>query len=140
MDFDEFFPWAVLVIAAFLLSLKAQLNTRRIRTQLVDMSEQFDRLDQRVGRLATRLDEIAPGADEAVAEAEQPVVPEPIEPPEPVSAPAPVEGVAEPPVAPEEPVAPQPAAAPGKGWEQILVEHWLVWLGGAAMALGGAFL
>ena len=27
-----------------------------------------------------------------------------------------------------------------KGWEEILVENWLVWLGGVALALGGAFL
>ena len=38
------------------------------------------------------------------------------------------------------------AAAPARspllpeGWERILVEHWLVWLGGLALALGGAFL
>src|SRR5436189_37661 len=34
---------------------------------------------------------------------------------------------------------PQPAAAPGRNWEQVLVENWLVWLGGATIALGGAF-
>jgi uncharacterized membrane protein len=28
----------------------------------------------------------------------------------------------------------------GKRWEQVLAEHWLVWLGGIALALGGAFL
>src|SRR6185437_4395064 len=28
----------------------------------------------------------------------------------------------------------------GRRWEEILVENWLVWLGGLALALGGAFL
>jgi uncharacterized membrane protein len=28
----------------------------------------------------------------------------------------------------------------GKRWEQLLAENWLVWLGGIALALGGAFL
>jgi uncharacterized membrane protein len=37
-------------------------------------------------------------------------------------------------------VVPQAPAASGKGWEEILVENWLVWLGGVALALGGAFL
>ena len=35
---------------------------------------------------------------------------------------------------------PLPPAPAGKGWEEILVENWLVWLGGVALALGGAFL
>ena len=35
---------------------------------------------------------------------------------------------------------PAPARAGGRGLEQLLVENWLVWLGGATLALGGAFL
>ena len=35
---------------------------------------------------------------------------------------------------------PPPAAAAARHWEQLLVENWLVWLGGAALALGGVFL
>jgi uncharacterized membrane protein len=33
-----------------------------------------------------------------------------------------------------------PIARASAAWEQVLVEHWLVWLGGAALALGGGFL
>ncbi|HKS89711.1 MAG TPA: DUF2339 domain-containing protein, partial [Stellaceae bacterium] len=48
--------------------------------------------------------------------------------------------IPEPPAAaPEVAAAPAPAA-PGRSWEQVLVEHWLVWLGGATIALGGVFL
>ncbi len=69
-----------------------------------------------------------------------PIVDEPESPPEPAAIPE------EPPAAPEEPAraptasVPQPISVPWRGWEQNLVEHWLVWLGGVAMALGGAFL
>jgi uncharacterized membrane protein len=51
-----------------------------------------------------------------------------------------------PPLPPAPPVGPVAAVAPARppllpeGWERILVEHWLVWLGGLALALGGAFL
>ncbi len=41
---------------------------------------------------------------------------------------------------PPKSLAPLPPAPAGKGWEEILVENWLVWLGGVALALGGAFL
>src|SRR5439155_5304162 len=46
------------------------------------------------------------------------------------------------PVAPAtlEAVAPESAGAPRRDWERLLVENWLVWLGGAALALGGGFL
>src|SRR6516164_3437099 len=42
---------------------------------------------------------------------------------------------------PTEEVRPTPAAAPLQwDWERLLIENWLVWLGGAALALGGGFL
>jgi uncharacterized membrane protein len=47
--------------------------------------------------------------------------------------------VSEPVAAIEEALPGQPIVA-GKGWEEVLVENWLVWLGGLALALGGAFL
>ncbi len=58
-----------------------------------------------------------------------PVAAEPAIPEEPVAPPAP----------PPPPVPPA-APAPWQQWEQKLVGNWLVWLGGAAIALGGVFL
>jgi uncharacterized membrane protein len=47
------------------------------------------------------------------------------------------------PAAPRTPIEPPPASppiAPALDWEKLLVENWLVWLGGITLALGGAFL
>jgi len=46
------------------------------------------------------------------------------------------------PAAQATPTVGSPTAAIGSAarWEQMLVENWLVWLGGVALALGGAFL
>ena len=141
MDLEDFFPSALMVIAAFVLSLRAIFVTRRFRAQIAALNARFDLFDQRLAGLATQVEYPAPEAGEAAAEAERPA---PTEIPEETVAPPPVEAVEEAPGAPEQPEAPAPVVAPpavpGKGWEQILVEHWLVWLGGAAMALGGAFL
>ena len=55
-------------------------------------------------------------------------------------APVPEKTVGVPTSFPAQIAVPLPPAFGGKGWEQILVENWLVWLGGVALALGGAFL
>jgi uncharacterized membrane protein len=143
----------LVALAAFCLALKAIFDARRVRAQLAGLTEQFSGLDRNLVRLAEDVGLIRasspPGAVPPTTEAAPPValsaepspiVDEPEGPPEPAAIPA------EPSAAPEEqaeaPAAsvPQPISAPGRGWEQKLVEHWLVWLGGAAMALGGAFL
>ncbi|MGE5268229.1 MAG: DUF2339 domain-containing protein [Thiohalocapsa sp.] len=134
MDWDDFFPFALAIVAALGLAIKAMVDTRRLRLQLAELTEKFWMLDHRIVRLGEQLALPAPPA----AAAEPPAMPP--EPPLAEPPPAP-----EPAVAAEEPVLalaapPTPAPAAGPGWEQKLVEHWLVWLGGATIALGGAFL
>jgi uncharacterized membrane protein len=144
MDWDDFFPFAIAIVVAFVLALKAVFDARRVRLQLASLTEKFGMLDDRVVRLGDQVERSAPA---------QPTVPPPIdltaEPvtatPEPEeAAPQPEPVPVEPAAAPQEPAlaeaAVPPPAAPGRGWEQVLVEHWLVWLGGATIALGGAFL
>src|SRR5258708_14898143 len=132
------FLFELAALAGFVLALKAIFATRRIQAQLAGLAEQFSALDQRVVELAADvgLPRAAPTTEApppvALSPEEAPIVDEPAIPPEPIPT--------EPPAAPEEPVAAQPMPVPGRGWEQILVEHWLVWLGAAAMALGGVFL
>ena len=150
----------IMMIAAFVLALNANSATRRLQWQLAGLTERFGLLDQRLERLAEEFDRFAAAPGEPAPGIE----PEPAEIPAEPAAPAmpePAGAAGESADVPEEPVAqaapePQPAAAPqpapasqpvpasqpapGRGWEQILVEHWLVWVGGAAMALGGAFL
>src|SRR5579862_9208907 len=143
----------LVALAAFCLALKAIFDARRVKAQLAGLTEQFSGLDRRLVGLAEDVGliraasppgaappttEIAPAV--AISPEPPPIVDEAESPPEQAAIPA------EPPAVPEEPTAapaasvPQPISAPGRGWEQKLVEHWLVWLGGAAMALGGAFL
>jgi len=54
-------------------------------------------------------------------------------PPPPIAAPPP------PIAAPAPAPAAMPAPAATRNWEKTLAEHWLVWLGGLTLALGGAF-
>jgi uncharacterized membrane protein len=73
-----------------------------------------------------------PPADMAAPQAQEPIS-EPQQP------------AAEPPAMPEPPAASTPVPGPatisdGRRLEQLIVENWLVWLGGVALALGGAFL
>ncbi len=142
MDWDDVLPgFAIAVFAALALALalKAAFDARRVRTQIAGLTEKFWMLDHRLVRLAERIDrlEAAPGEAAPIAEPAAPEVSEPAV--IPVEAAAVAEEPA-PPEAPAEMPVPPVATAPRVGWEQKLVEHWLVWLGGAAMALGGAFL
>jgi len=128
----------VMVLAAFVLALKAYFDARRVRLQLGGLTQQFTMLDHRVAGLAEEFallrgappSEAAPLTEEVAPPPEPaPVAAEPAIPEEPVAPPAP----------PPPPVPPA-APAPWQQWEQKLVENWLVWLGGAAIALGGVFL
>src|SRR5229473_2667926 len=103
MDWDDFFPFILAIVAAFVLALKAVFDARRVRGQLAGLTEKFWMLDHRLVRLNEQMERVAAPPDEAA-------------------------------------VPPAAAAAPSRSWEQVLVEHWLVWLGGATIALGGAFL
>ncbi len=146
MDWDDFIPVALttgvaLVAAlavALVLALKAVFDARRAGQQLAALTDKFQMLDHRLVRLGeevTRLAVPLPAAPEIPAAQPAVVAPEPEA--------LPTELAAKPPAAEApapEAAAPEPAAAPGRSWEQVLVEHWLVWLGGATIALGGAFL
>jgi uncharacterized membrane protein len=137
MDWDDMSPlFAIAALAGLVIALRAMSAVRGLRVQLAGLSANFLSLDRRIVGLAERLDRVAPPPEEATpavepAEAfEQPAT----------AAAEPTETVEAPSVEPIEPAPSPSAAVPGKNWEQLLVEHWLVWLGAAAMALGGAFL
>jgi uncharacterized membrane protein len=139
MDWDDWgVPFAMVLVAAFVMAFKAGRDARASRLQLADLTEKFWMLDHRLVRLAEQVG--AASAGEALGAPQAP----PAE-----AAPLPEEHPAEePPVAAEPPIAVAPEAGPPPplpaaarvDWEQVLVENWLVWLGGATLALGGAFL
>jgi uncharacterized membrane protein len=125
-------------LAAFVLALIAITSGRATRAGLDALGIEVRRLEARLARLDERLQRLEPPAAEAAA------IAPPIPAAEPIAA-APAELPPEPVVAPAAPLHPAPvpaSAAPvaGSRWEQVLVENWLVWLGGLTLALGGAFL
>jgi uncharacterized membrane protein len=109
------------VIAAAVLVGRAFFRTRALAANVVALDARIARLELRFSGLDSQ-PTIAP---------EEPPVEAPL-PEQPVSASEPV-------AATEEALPEQPIVA-GKSWEEVLVENWLVWLGGLALALGGAFL
>ena len=134
------FLLAIVAFAALALALKALVDARRVRDDLARLSEKFAMLDHRLFRLAEQVTQLAPPSAGEAAPAVEPataVPPEPAVVAEEPAAPAAPAAVSVASTAPQ-PAAPIPAATPD--WERLLVEHWLVWLGGAALALGGAFL
>jgi uncharacterized membrane protein len=144
MDWDDAVPWFfILLITALVLSVRSIVVDRRLRAQIAALTGKLAMVDHRVFRLDERLTPLEAGG--AVApppptdEATPPVPPEPA-----------MEAVPEPEPEPVlEPIAAMAAAAPlpaistreaRRRFEQRLAENWLVWLGGVALALGGAFL
>ena len=111
-------------IAAAVTAARAFSRTRVLAANMEALKDRLDVLDRRL-----------PALDGEPAGAPQPM-PAAMPPPE-IAHDAPQE-------APEGVPAPavlQPAdRLAGRRWEEILVENWLVWLGGLALALGGAFL
>jgi uncharacterized membrane protein len=153
MEWDDAFPtFIIAILAALGLALKATFDARRVRVQLAGLTGRFSVLDDRLVRLAERIDQLpAPPPRSPAEPAEPSPLPETAIIPDEASATAgaaPAAGEEVVPGAPgerdaqgqSETLPARPAAAPGRGWEQILVENWLVWLGGATIALGGAFL
>jgi uncharacterized membrane protein len=141
MDFEDWFgPFVIAILAALGLGVKAAFDAGQVRAQLAGLTEKFWMLDHRVVRLTERIDLLgaSPGVAAPQAEPDAPV----LEPAAEAEAAGSGEEAPEEPAVPEAPEAPtpQPAAAPGRNWEQVLVENWLVWLGGATIALGGVFL
>jgi uncharacterized membrane protein len=102
------------VIAASVLAARAFFRTRALTATILALKASVEVLDQRL----SRFEDLPASVPEA--------------PPE--------EAVHESTPFPAEIAVPLPPAPAGKGWEEILVENWLVWLGGVALALGGAFL
>src|SRR5216683_7179726 len=103
----------VMVLAAFILALKAFIDARRVRMQLGGLTQQFTMLDRRVAGLAeefallrgTPSPEAAPAPEEVAPPPEPaPVAAETAIPEEPVAPPAPPE--------PPEPSVPPAAPAP----------------------------
>ncbi len=138
MDAEDWLPWlAVALLASIALAVQALIQGASTRTRLQELTDKFWMLEHRLVRLDERLQappEPAGRPDTAVAEStppepavEQPTTQAPEPPPNPEPVPEP---------------APQPAMAAAESWrlEQLIVENWLVWLGGVALALGGAFL
>src|SRR5271165_2648659 len=112
------------VITASVLAARAFSRTRALTTTILALTARVEVLDLRLSRFdspAASIPEVPPS--------EAP----------PVEAPFPEEAVVASP-SPAQMETPPPPAPAGKGWEEILVENWLVWLGGVALALGGAFL
>ncbi|MBV8504581.1 MAG: DUF2339 domain-containing protein [Alphaproteobacteria bacterium] len=108
------------VIAAPVLATRAFFRTRALTATILALKANVEVLDQRLSRLED------PQASVSEAPSAEALLPE-----ETASELTPFRAQI---------AAPLPPAPPGKGWEQILVENWLVWLGGVALALGGAFL
>lgn len=140
MDAMSWIPWLALgLLASFSIAVEALFRSRAVRDGLRDLREKVSLLE---GRLA-RLDELAQGAP-PVADVR----------PANLAAPQPRGPVAEPSEAPPVPAPPlEPAqqtarfvpaggltSTQARRLEQLIVENWLVWLGGIALALGGAFL
>src|SRR5690242_21358728 len=100
---DDLFPSAILVIAAFVLALRALFVSRGFRDRIGGIDQGFAQLEQRVAALADRVEGGAFALREVASEAErpEPEAPEPAEVPTEAAAP-PVESVAEPPVAAQE--------------------------------------
>src|SRR5438132_6564612 len=108
------------VIAASVLAAKAFFRTRALTATILALKARVEVLDQRLSRFDS------PPA----------IIPEA----PPAEAPLPEEVVGMSTPSPAQTEAPPPPAPAGKSWEEMLVENWLVWLGGVALALGGAFL
>src|SRR5215467_9214695 len=140
MNWDDLFTvFAIAAVASFVLSLKSLFDVRALRAQLARLTDKLPMYEHRLLRLAERIDGLATAPrppnrrPPTVAEATPTPAPEPVR-EQPVE-PAPVVA------SPTEEVPPTLAAAPPQwDWERLLVENWLVWLGGAALALGGGFL
>ncbi len=144
MDWDDTFPILVIVLLGLAVFLgRARREVRALRGEIAVLGEKYGTLDRRVVELTERINAPSPG--------EAPSPPPPAEIPEPAAdlemasigeeasgreaiEPAPTAAV--PPL--PEPVS--PLAESWAYWEPKIVENWLVWLGGGALALGGAFL
>src|SRR6266851_3504792 len=95
----------VMVLAAFILALKAFIDARRVRMQLGGLTQQFTMLDRRVAGLAEEFALLRGAPPPEAAPAPEEVTPPVATPPEPAP-------VAAEPAIPEGPVVPPPPPAP----------------------------
>ena len=140
MAAEIWLPWiGVGFLASIGISVEALMRNSQARRSSRALHERFGGLEAGLTGLDQRL--------RAIEAAAAPLSPPPAEAaPEPERAPE--LAIAAPPPFPEPPptAAPPPEAAPASAIsearriEQLLVENWMVWLGGVALALGGAFL
>ena len=80
MNWDDAFPaFAIAILAALALGLKATFDAQRVRAQLAGLTQRFSTLDDRLVRLAERFDRLpaAPGADAPLSPPAPPVPPQP---------------------------------------------------------------
>jgi len=115
------------VIAAAVLAGRAFFRTRALTANILALDARIAGLEQRLSGLDSQ---------RKITLEESPVetpLPEHL-----VSTSEPIAATEE--ALSELPISPPAPIASGKSWEGVLVENWLVWLGGLALALGGAFL
>ena len=104
---------SVCVIAALILAARAFFRTRALTATILALRATVEVLDQRLSRL-----EDPPPSLPLMSPVETPAAEAPV-PEKTVGGSTPVDAqIAAPPLVPA-----------GKGWEEILVENWLVWLG-----------
>jgi uncharacterized membrane protein len=138
MELETLIPaFAILIALAMAIAVKAIVDAQHTRAQLTALGARVQTIDDRVLRLDRRFAGVPPEAETAPAPIAEPG-PAPIAPQETV------EPREEPAFAPTLPPSRPPASispvAVAANFERILVENWLVWVGGIALALGGAFL
>jgi uncharacterized membrane protein len=141
MDWDDALPWVFIIcLVPFAMAWSALVGNRRLRAQVAALTDKIGMLDHRVFRLNEQLEGGSAAPDAARPPPTSPVAEPAAAEPTPATAPeTPVFAPSETPITP--PSTPAPAAS--ETWmhfEQRFAENWLVWLGGVALALGGAFL
>ena len=114
-------------IAAVVMAGKAFSRSHVVAANIRVLNTKVEALDRRLSRLDR---EPMPATEGLPAEA---LVPQ-------LLAEAPATASALPEKAPHVAGAPTSAISSSRDWEKLLVENWLVWLGGLALALGAAFL
>ncbi|HEY1798046.1 MAG TPA: DUF2339 domain-containing protein [Stellaceae bacterium] len=147
-DFFNVLIAAVLIIplSALILAIWAITANRGLRRRIDELTAKMRMVDHRVIRLGEAVaGQAAPEALPLPSEAAAPPSPVVSEPPvvaraEPEPEKEPVVGEGDRSEPTPAPPSTTPPATPGRSWEQVLAENWLVWLGGATLAMGGAFL
>ena len=118
---------ALCAISAVVMAIKAFSRSRSLAATILALDARVDALDRRLSRLGGQ-PTLVP--EEPPAEA---FVPQ-------ILAAAPATASALPEKSPELAMSATLPIPSTRSWEKVLVENWLVWLGGLALALGAAFL